>query len=232
MTKPRETFHFNPRIQNKGDWMIGLTNLELYNSNFNITEEKAHSNFINFLILRLVVFHMKKSEMKLKDLGSSDITAVDLQDDIIGPIIIDEYRDQVLKRMKVGKYLNILGFYIHSIFQKFESYPRTETNLVEDDNGLVLDEYKSSFITYELEPGINSLKDLSEALFKILRPEYPPSSNEIVFEFNDTTRKTKLVVKSSIIAIRFNERSFFKSILGFTPGWDYKHNNEYTSQKL
>ena len=32
MTKPRETFHFNPPIQIKGDWMIGLTDLEVYNS--------------------------------------------------------------------------------------------------------------------------------------------------------------------------------------------------------
>ena len=36
MTKPRETFHFNPPIQIKRDWMIGLTDLEVYNSIFNI----------------------------------------------------------------------------------------------------------------------------------------------------------------------------------------------------
>ena len=39
MIKPRETFHFKPPIQFKGDWMIGLTDLEIYNSIFNITEE-------------------------------------------------------------------------------------------------------------------------------------------------------------------------------------------------
>ena len=39
MTKPRETFHFNPPIQVKGDCMIGLTDLDVYNSIFNITEE-------------------------------------------------------------------------------------------------------------------------------------------------------------------------------------------------
>ena len=33
----------------------------------------------------------------------TDITATDLQDDIIGPIIIEEYREQVTKRMKDGK---------------------------------------------------------------------------------------------------------------------------------
>ena len=42
-TKPQETLDFKmikPReiVQIKGDWMIGLTDLEVYNSNFNITE--------------------------------------------------------------------------------------------------------------------------------------------------------------------------------------------------
>ena len=44
--------------------------------------------------------------------------------------------------------------------------------------------------------------------------------------------KTKLVVKSGIIAIRFDEKSFFSTLLGFTPGWDYKHYNKYASQKV
>ena len=43
--------------------------------------------------------------------------------------------------------------------------------------------------------------------------------------------KTKLVVKSGIIATRFDEKSFFNTVLGFNPGWDYKHYNEYISQK-
>ena len=44
--------------------------------------------------------------------------------------------------------------------------------------------------------------------------------------------KTKLVVKSGIIAIRFDEKSFFSTVLGFPSGWDYKHYNEYPSQKI
>ena len=31
MTKPGETFHFNPPITNIDSWMIGLTSFELYN---------------------------------------------------------------------------------------------------------------------------------------------------------------------------------------------------------
>ena len=44
--------------------------------------------------------------------------------------------------------------------------------------------------------------------------------------------KTKLVVNNGIIAIRFDEKSFFSTVLGFTPGWDYKHYNKYTRQKV
>ena len=44
--------------------------------------------------------------------------------------------------------------------------------------------------------------------------------------------KTKLDVRSGIIAIRFDEKSFFSTVLGFTPGWDSKHYNKYTSQKV
>ena len=117
------------------------------------------------------------------------------------------------------------------MFQNFESYLRTEIDLVEDDIKLVLDEYNSSFITYELNPGIYTFKDISEALFNILQSEYPGPSNVIDIEFDDITRKTKLVVNNGIIAIRFDEKSFFSTILGFTPGWDYKHYNKYTSQK-
>ena len=40
MIKSRETFDFKASIQVKGDWMIGLIDLEVYNSSFNITQEK------------------------------------------------------------------------------------------------------------------------------------------------------------------------------------------------
>ena len=34
------------------------------------------------------------------------------------------------------------------------------------------------------------------------------------------------------MTIRFDEKSFFSTILGFTAGWDYKHYNQYLSQKI
>ena len=233
MIKPRETFHFKPPIQIKGDWMIGLTDLEVYNSIFNITEENNKFELYKFPDEKAggVTYEKVRDEIE-KDLDIEDITAEDLQDEIIGPIIIEEYKEQVTKRMKDEQYMNTLAIYTRSVFQDFESFLRTQIDLIEDDAKLVLDEYKSSFITYELEPGIYSYKEISEALFYILQSEYPQSNSEILIRLDDVTRKTKMVVNSGIIAIRFDENSFFSTILGFTAGWDYKHYNQNLSQKI
>ena len=210
MLKPRETFHFNPPINTKGEWMLGLIDLEVYNSIFNITEENNKFELYKFPDGKAggVTYEKVRDEIE-RDLDIKDITATDLQDDLIGPIIIEEYRKQVTKRMKDDKYLKILAGYVSSVFQDFESYLRTEVDLVQDDIKLVLDENNSNFTTYELDPGNYIFKDISEALLKILQPEYDGYHNAIDIEYDDITRKTKLVVRSGITAIRFDEKSFF-----------------------
>ena len=150
----------------------------------------------------------------------SDITATDIQDDTIAPIIIEEYREQKTKRMKDEQYMRILSIHTSSVFEDFEKILRTQIDLVEDDIKLVLDENNSSFITYDLVPGIYTFEDLSEALFKILQLEYPGPSNVIDIENDDLTMKTRLVVRFGIIAITFDEKSSFSIFLGFTSGWD------------
>ena len=233
MKKSREIFQFSPPIQVKGDWMIGLVDLEVYNSVFNITEENNKLQLYKFPDEKAggVTSEKVRDEIE-KDLDIEDFTAADLQDEIIGPIIIEEYKEQVSKRMKDEQYMNILAIYTSSVFQDFESFLRTQIDLIEDDVKLVLDEYNSNFITYELEPGIYSYREISGALFYILQSEYPSSDSEILIRLDDVTKKTKVVVNSGIIAIRFDEKSFFSTILGFTAGWDYKHCNQYLSQKI
>ena len=233
MTKPKETFLFKPPIQIQGDWMIGLTDLEVYNSIFNITEENNKFELYKFPDEKSggVTYEKVRDEIE-KDLDIEDITAEDLQNEIIGPNIIEEYNEQVAKRMNDEQYMNFWTIYISSVFQDFESFLRTQFDLVEDDVKLVLDEYNSSFITYELEPGYYTFKDISEDLFNILQTEYPGPSNVIIIEYDDITGKTKLIVRDGIIDIRFDEKSFFSTNLGFTPDWDYKHYNKYISQKI
>ena len=98
----------------------------------------------------------------------ADITATDLQDEIYGPIIIEEYREQVTKRMKDDNYMHILSAYVNSIVQVFESFLRTQIDLVEDDFKLILGEYISSTVTHESKPTFYTFKDLSDdSFFKI-----------------------------------------------------------------
>ena len=89
MTKPREIFHFTPPIEIKEDWMLGLVDLEVYNSIFNITEEnnifelyRDTSDKFGFLEL--------KDELE-EILNISQITSEHLDDEVLGPRIIDEF---------------------------------------------------------------------------------------------------------------------------------------------
>ena len=140
LIKPRETFHFNPPILIEGSWMIGLTILELYISISNLTEANNKFELYKLPDSKLGgISYEKVWDENEKNLGIRDITATDLQDYIIGPIIIQEYRKQLRKRMKNDKFLSVLAVYNRSIFQDFESFVRTAVDLVEDDIRLVLD---------------------------------------------------------------------------------------------
>ena len=98
LVKSRETFHFKPLIQTEGDWMVGLVDLEVYNSIFNITEENNKFELYKFPDEKAggITYEKDRDEIE-RDLDISDITAADLQDDIIGPNIIKEDREQVTK---------------------------------------------------------------------------------------------------------------------------------------
>ena len=191
-TKPRQMFHSKLPIQIKGDWMIGLTDLEVYNSIFTITEENNKSKLYKLPDEKTggVSYTKVRDEIE-KDLGFSDITAADIQEDIKAPIIIEEYRRQVTKRLKFDKYMFILSGYTSSNFHDFESFLRKGVGLVEHDIKLVLDEYISSFITFGISPNIYTFKDISEVLLSFLQSEYERYYNAIDKEFDDNTMKTK-----------------------------------------
>ena len=97
---------------------------------------------------------------------------------------------------------------------------------------MVLNEYNSNFITYEISPVIYTFKVNSEVFLSFPQSEYEGYYNAIDIELKNIIMKTKIVVRPDIISIRFDEKSFFSTVLGFTPGSDYKHYNEYISQKI
>ena len=102
MIKPREIFHFNPLIQIKGDKMIGLIGLELYNSIFNINKtnnkfELITDNFDEFSSEEL------KDEVK-ETFSFSDITPYHLQHEKIGRRNIEAYRKLKLEKLSTDGY--------------------------------------------------------------------------------------------------------------------------------
>ena len=241
MIKPRETFHFKPPIQVEGDWMIGLVNLEVYNSIFNITEENK-----NFEIYRDT--SAKFGFLELKDeleeiLNISHITDKHLHDEVLGQRIIDEYIKLSRERMNTDGYMLLLSDYGRSLFRDFESYLRIVVGLDEEDIQLILKEYNSHFITYELTPGIFTIQDISDAI-----QTFSGHKEIIEIEYDDNSMKSKIILKFknnekhlfALGTLRFDERSFFLTLLGFTPFWDYKPTNSnrdgipgvYTSNKI
>ena len=92
MTKPRETFHFNPPVEIKEDWMIGLTDLEVYNSNFNITEEiNKFEHYTGSLYEEFSYTTLKNKIAEV--LRLADNSTEDLEDKIHGPDINKFYRN-------------------------------------------------------------------------------------------------------------------------------------------
>ena len=147
MIKPKEIFHFKPPIQIQGDWMIGLIDLEVYNSIFNITEENN-----KFEIYRVI--SNKFGFLELKDkldeiLNIPHITTEHLDDEILGPRIIDEYIKLPNEEKSRDGYMVLLLGYSASPFRDFESYLRLVVGLDEEYIQLILKEYNSHFITYE-----------------------------------------------------------------------------------
>ena len=89
MNKPRETLHFSQPIQIQGDWMIGLTDLEVYNSFFNITEENNKFEIYRDTSTKFQVLDLKDEIEEI--LGIPHITREHLLDGETASRIIDEY---------------------------------------------------------------------------------------------------------------------------------------------
>ena len=128
----------------------------------------------------------------------------------------------------------LLLCYARSLFRDFESYLRIVVDLAEEDIQLILKEYNSGFITYELTPGIYSIQDISDTIHT-----FSGHMETIQIEYDDISMKTKIILKYIggqkmlvLGTLRFDERSFFHTLLGFTPYWDYKPPGVYTSDKI
>ena len=118
----------------------------------------------------------------------------------------------------------LLRGYTRSPFRDIESYLRIVDGLDEEDIQLILKQYNSHFITHELTPGIYTIQDISDAVHT-----FSGHSEIIQIEYDDITMKTKIILKYfcgqkkiALGTLSFDERSFFHTLLGFEPYWDYK----------
>ena len=136
MIKSRETFHFNSPIQIKGDWMLGLIDLEVYNSIFNITKENNKfelytDTFDEFSFMELV-------DEVGENLGIPNITDAHLEDDELGPQIAKTYSKLRSEKSSTDGYNILLMDYAATPFRDFESYLRIHVGLDEDNIRLIL----------------------------------------------------------------------------------------------
>ena len=236
MLKSREIFHFKPPIQTKGDWMLGLIDLEVYNSIFNITKENNKFELYTD-IFEEYSFHELQDEVA-EILNIPKITDDHLEDKATADIIAETYQKLRSDKSSHDGYLIILMGYARSPFRDFASYLRMVVGLEEDDIRLILKQYNEKFTTYELEPGNYSIEDIQNSV-------YPLGDHEgtLQIEYDDLDNKVKLILTrfgESFGTLGFDEKSFFHTLFGFTPYWDYKPTNAihadapgaYTSDKF
>ena len=232
MNKSRETFHFSQPIQIQGNWMIGLTDLEVYNSIFYIKEENNRFEIYRDTPTKFQFLDLKDELEEI--LGIPHITREHLLDDETASRIIDEYHKLSHEKKNSDGYTILLLNYSRSQLRDFESYLRIRKGLDEEDIQLILKEYNSHFITYELTPGIYTIQDISDAVHT-----FSGHSDIIKIEYNDISMKTKIILKYNDLrenfglgTLRFDKKSFFHTLLGHDPYFDYKVPGVYTSDKI
>ena len=96
LTKPSKTISFIPSIPIEGFCMMGLSNLEAYNSIFNIKRHDKKFKHYKFPDSKSGGLSNEKLRDDIaRDMEVTDITATDFQYQRTGPIFIEELGEQV-----------------------------------------------------------------------------------------------------------------------------------------
>ena len=228
MLKPRETFHFYPPLHTKGDWMLGLIDLEVYHSIFNITKENNKFELYTDTFDEFSFTELKDEVEEI--LNIPNITEDHLEDETLAPRIAETYRKVRSDKSKHDGYTILLMGYARSQFRDFESYLRIIVGLEEDDIQLILKQYNEKFVTYELDPGNYTIEDLKKAV-------YPLGDHEgtLQIEHDYLNKKVKLILTrfgETFGTLGFDKKTFFYTLLGFTPYWDCKPTNDIHADAL
>ena len=227
MTKPREIFHFKTPIHTKGEWMLGLVDLEVYHSIYNITKENYKFELYTDTFDEFSFPELKDEVGEI--LNISNITDDHLEDETLALRIAETYWKLRSDKTSHDGYTILLTGYANSSFRDFESYLRIFVGLEEDDIQLILKQYNEKFVTYELDAGNYTIEDIQKAVYLLGGHE-----GTLQIEYDGLNKKVKLFLThfgETFETLRFDEKSFFYTLLGFTPYWDYKP-GVYTSDKI
>ena len=145
--------------------MLGLIDLEVYNSIFNITKENNKFGLYTDTFDEYSVEELKDEVGEI--LNIPEITDDHLEDDILAPRIAETYRKLRSDKSSHDGYIILLMGYARSPFRDFESYLRIIVGLEEDNIQLILKQYNEKFITYELDPGNYTFEDLKKAVYPL-----------------------------------------------------------------
>ena len=211
MLKPRETFHFYPPLHTKGDWMLGLIDLEVYHSIFNITKEDKKFELYTDTFDEFSFPEIKAEIGEI--LNIPNIRDDHLEDEILAPRIAETYQKLRSDKSEHDAYTILLMGYARSRFRDLESYLRNFNGLEEDNIRLILKQYNEKFITYELDPGNYTIEDLQKAVYPLGDHE---GTKEI--EYDDLYKKVKLILTrfgENFGTLRFDKKSFFSYIIRF-----------------
>ena len=205
--------------------MLGLTGLEVYNSIFNITKENNKFEFYTDIFDEFSIEELKHEVGEI--LNIPNITDYHLEDETIGPRIIKTYWDLRSEKSSTDGYNILLMAYARSPSRDFESYLRIVIGLDEDDIRVILKQYNANFVTYDKGPSNYTIEDLQKAV-------YPLGDHEgtLQIDYDDLKKKTKFILThfgSTFGTLRFDKRSFFSTLLGFTTYWVYKPTNALLS---
>ena len=143
-----------------------------------------------------------------------EITLKHLQDDKRGPLIIQLYKKIKSENSSTGVYLILITTYAKPLFRDFQSCLRiilgNVVGLNENDFQLILKQYNSKLVTYEMPPGVYSIKDVSEVV------DSTDHKGTLTTEYDYISLKRKLIL-SFFAMLGFNEKSLCYTLLGFTP---------------
>ena len=111
------------------------------------------------------------------------------------------------EKISTDDYLKHLMGYARSPYRNYEPYLKKFADLDENDIQLNLKQNNSYFIIYEITPGINTIKDISEAV-------YTEGDHEVTLriDYDDISMKTKIILTHFGLTfgmLRFDEKSFF-----------------------